>query len=408
VEPQPTQSWSHRRFVVLLLGAVVLIAAIAWQVRHTRRPEIPLPDLAEVDSEVVEAIERARDEIVRHPSSSAAWGQMGEVLRAHDFGSEANRCFAHAETLDPREPRWPYLQGLTLLLSEPQAGIECLERAATRCPNGPLGPRLRLAEALIETGRLDEAESHLAQAIAFDSNSARARLGLARLAIQRENWDEALKQLVMCQDDVHCRKLACTLQAEVWNRVGDKHHAQAEQRRMLELPEDERWPDPFVDEVLNLQRGLNHRLAQAGALRQANRVDEAIELLEQTLRRHPDSVEARLQLAEIWRGLGKLDQAEKIYLEATQTTPMAAEAWFGLGCMQAINRPREAVVSFRRAIELKPDHALAHFNLAHRLKELGDLAGAADEFRATLRCRPDYAPASKALAELQGTRPTKQ
>jgi Tfp pilus assembly protein PilF len=81
--------------------------------------------------------------------------------------------------------------------------------------------------------------------------------------------------------------------------------------------------------------------------------------------------------------------------------PEAAEAWFRLGCVQAVGHPRAAADSFRRAIRLKPDHALAHFNLGHRLNELGNPAGAAEEFRAALRCRPDYAPAQAALAELE-------
>jgi hypothetical protein len=45
---------------------------------------------------------------------------------------------------------------------------------------------------------------------------------------------------------------------------------------------------------------------------------------------------------------------------------------------------------------------VAHFNLAECLKQLGEPAGALEEYRATLRCRPDYEPARSALHELAG------
>src|SRR5213079_2958398 len=118
--------------------------------------------------------------------------RLGMVLRAHDFDAEANRCFEEAERLDPREPRWPYLRGQTLVLTDPEAGILCLRRAVQCCGDSPTAPRLRLAEALLEQGRLDEAQSHLEQAARRDP---RARLAWGRLALLREDWRGALAHL---------------------------------------------------------------------------------------------------------------------------------------------------------------------------------------------------------------------
>jgi tetratricopeptide (TPR) repeat protein len=183
--------------------------------------------------------------------------------------------------------------------------------------------------------------------------------------------------------------------------LGQSEKARAEQRQAAELPADMRWPDPFAEEVLALQRGLRARLTQADSLTRSSRLDEAVDLLEQTEVKYPRSVQVWLRLGEVWRQLGRLDRAEQALEQAAQVDPDAAEAWFRLGCVQALSHARAAADSFRRAIRLKPDHALAHFNLGHCLKELGDPAGAAEEFRAALRCRPDYAPAQAALAELE-------
>jgi Tfp pilus assembly protein PilF len=79
-----------------------------------------------------------------------------------------------------------------------------------------------------------------------------------------------------------------------------------------------------------------------------------------------------------------------------------ARAWFQLGCVQAQSHSKEAAVSFKRAIHLKPDHAQAHYNLGQCLKEQGDPKAAAGQFRIALKCSPDYELARKALRDLEG------
>jgi tetratricopeptide (TPR) repeat protein len=397
-----TAPWYRRRRTVAAALGLVLIGAglTLWCFRP--RPPAPMPpwlDLEGVDPEVQQAIESARQQVLQHPSAHS-WGLLGMVLRAHDCGAEANRCFAEAERLDPREPRWPYLCGLTLMQTDPEAGIRCLERAAQRCGEVPNAPRLRLAEALLEQGRLDEAQHYLEEVRRQEPNNCRARLGLGRLALLRGQWQTALEQLEPCTDDIHARKRAHAFLAETCGRLGDVERARAEQRRAAEAPDDVLWPDPFVQEVLQLQRGLRFRLQEAAALFQRRQFDEAIRLLEETVARYPESTQARLHLGDTWRILERPDRAEQVLREAVQIDPGAAEAWFRLGCVQALNRSPEAEDSFRRAIDLKPDHTLAHFNLAHRLSERGDASGAAEELRAALRSRPDYTPARDALRAL--------
>lgn len=398
-----TRSARRRLWIVTALALIGLGVALAvwWRPRTPPAPEPPRPDLTDVDPEVIESIAAAQERVRQQPQDGTAWGRLGMVFRAHDFGDEANRCFREAERLDPSEPRWPYLQGLTLVLTAPDAGIPCLERAVERAADTPLAPRLRLAEALLEHGRLDEAQTHLDRARRRAAGDPRVQLGLGRLAVQRGQWKNALEHLEYCLEDEHSRRLAQTLRAEALGRLGETQVARAAQQEAGRLPEDQAWPDPFVLEVLSLQCGLRFRLQRADELFTAQRPDEAIRLLEQTVTRYPQSAAARIKLGDFSRRTGQLDRAEYEFAEAVRLDAESAEGWFLLGCMQARDRPREAADSFRRTIRLKPDHALAHFNLAHRLKEMGDRTGAIDEFRAALRCQPDYAPARQALEEVE-------
>jgi cytochrome c-type biogenesis protein CcmH/NrfG len=393
-------------FRVWFFGALAVVVVLGgglawWWWPRTPRVEPPSPDLTEVDEEVAEAIAAARDKVKRRPADGRAWGGLGMVFRAHDFADEANRSFREAERLDPAEPRWPYLLGLSVVMTDPAAGIPCLERAVERSGDDPLAPRMRLAEALLEQGRLDEARGHLERARRREPDNRRVRLGLGRLAVLRGQWRAALDELEHCTDDPHSRKMAHTLRAEAHTRLHETDKAREEQRLAEAAPEDVIWPDPFVGEVLALQCGLRFRLQRAADLLELRRFAEAVWFLEATLKRYPESLTAWLQLGVAWQNLGRMDQAEQAYRRAVDVDPDSADAWFRLGCVQALRRPQDAAESFRRTIALKPDHALAHFNLGHRLRELGDAAGAADEFRAALRARPDYAPARDALRELE-------
>src|SRR5260370_41634110 len=53
----------------------------------------------------------------------------------------------------------------------------------------------------------------------------------------------------------------------------------------------------------------------------------------------------------------------------------------------------QAVAKYRKALELEPNDADTHYNLALTLKYNGDARQAAEEFEATLRLKPTWAAA---------------
>ncbi len=392
----------RRRWLIALLavalaaGAGGLWAALARR-GADRPPEPPLPSLDEADPEVAEAVQLARRAVLADRRSGEAWGRLGMVLRAHDFGAESNACFEQAERLSPDEPAWPYLRGLTLALTDPEAGARCLERAAEL---GLPEARLRLAEVLLEQGRLDEAERHLGLARA-EGGPPRALLGLARLALARQDWQGGLAGLQGLAEDVHCRKLARGLMAEALQRLKRPKKAAEEQERARELPEDTPWPAPVVAKVEALRVGRRAVLARADAWWRQGRAAEAVGLLEDFVRERPDDGDAWLLLGRVLLRAGRHGQAARALEEAVRAAPGSTEAWFQLGVVRVFLRdPRGAAEAFGTVVRLKPDHALGHYNLGLCRKELGDRVGAARSFRRALLCRPDYEPARKALAEV--------
>jgi predicted Zn-dependent protease len=65
----------------------------------------------------------------------------------------------------------------------------------------------------------------------------------------------------------------------------------------------------------------------------------------------------------------------------------------------ALVKYREAAEHFRRAVDLKPDHGLAHLNLGRVLLALGQRDEGLRELRAAVACKPEEAGAHFFLAE---------
>src|SRR5439155_409376 len=95
---------------------------------------------------------------LQSPGSAEAWGKLGMILQSHGLGVEASTaCLAEAERLDPRQPRWPYLQAILVVTTDPDAAIPKLQRAVALCDCDPAAPRLELGEVLLDQGRFPEA-----------------------------------------------------------------------------------------------------------------------------------------------------------------------------------------------------------------------------------------------------------
>jgi tetratricopeptide (TPR) repeat protein len=372
-------------------------------------PAPPNPDLTGIDPDVAEAVRAARAAAEKSSRSASAWGKYGMVLRAHDFEPESNACFAEAEHLDPREPRWPYLHGMSVVLSNPEAGIPLLRQGVERCRDNPLAPRLRLAEVLLDNGHPDEAEANLQRAQKLDPGNARVELGLARLAMERGQWREAVEHLDRCLEleDPAAAKKAYQLRSIAWNRVGEPRRARQDAEQAAARPDDRGWPDPFVAQVLELRTGVEARMERADELFKDGRRGEAVALMNQLVKDRPESAAAWNLLGTFLVKVGEYAAAEQVLQrQATSLAPDHVEAWFNLGVARyALTRWQDAADCFRKVLRLKPDHALAHYNLGHCLKKLGDTDGAAEEFRQALHCRPDYTQAEEALRAVTASPP---
>ena len=123
-----------------------------------------------------------------------------------------------------------------------------------------------------------------------------------------------------------------------------------------------------------------------------------------------DQAGLRAEAREAWRAilkvipqhqeaasrLGRLAFEDRDYATAASLLEQAtageapASAWFDLGLVrQDLRDYPKAAAAYRRAIELKPDHAEAALNLGIVLQEGGDPDAAMEAYRVAYRLRQD-------------------
>jgi tetratricopeptide (TPR) repeat protein len=393
---------SRRR---ILFGGVIVLAAVgagAYYLFRPAPPPIPAVDLSRVDPEVADAVTTAIDAVKAHPRDGAAWGHLGMILRAHDFEMPSVEALRAAERFDPENSKWPYLQGLTLVLIDPDAGLDCLQRAAAKAPDDRPEPRLRLAEALLDRGQVTEAEATVQPIVERRPSEPRAGLLLTRTATYREDWAAVLARSEPIRNDPTARRRVTLLRADALRRLGRTADANDEAARAAELPEDEPWYDRYISEVMELQVGGNVDFERGKTLLDSGRPAEATVVLERAVAKARNPAPARLLLGKALNQSGNPAEARRILTEAIRTDPSLVEGWFQLGLAEyLVGNLAAAAEAFDQVVKLKPDHTLGYLNLGHVRKKLGDKPGAAAAYEAALRCRPDYEPARQALAELR-------
>jgi tetratricopeptide (TPR) repeat protein len=143
-------------------------------------------------------------------------------------------------------------------------------------------------------------------------------------------------------------------------------------------------------ENVELLNALGFALFQQGKSR------EAVVPLEKALAADPKHLKAHNNLALASVDLGQLELAEAHYRESLAIEPQAA-IYNDLGfVLERQGLTDEAVRQYRKALELDPESASAHYNLGVSLMRRSEYAAAESHFRAALEQKPS-APAYTGL-----------
>jgi tetratricopeptide (TPR) repeat protein len=372
-----------------------------------------------------------------------------EALRAAQIASEMRRSLPIAHAPSPRSPgnqcgvRLIRVLGPGLLIClltiagceepSPQQRIEnaeaYLQRGATRHAIAELkqvlqehpddaGVRLMLGKLYLTSADLPYAEKELGRARALGLASAELMAALGELWLKQGRSEQLLRELHPQDDWPQDARIAVhRLRARALTGLGDLAGARRAYEAMLNIAPDNvdariglvriamRAEDAGASELMLADalhiapdhptlRGLRGDLAfQRGAY------DRAVDDYRSQLEAAPDSVAARLALAQALIAAGDYAAADALLDEFLAERPgnglanyLRAASAFQTGDAEAVQGHSE------RALEAMPTHVPSMFLLAAGSYALGRLEYAHWHLEEVLARQPDHAPARRLLA----------
>ncbi len=193
-----------------------------------------------------------------------------------------------------------------------------------------------LSSALKEQGRLDEALSHIHEAIRLHPGHPQLRYNLGNVLLALGKPEEAVEsyQRALAIEPDHPK--ANNNLAVAFQQMGDLEGAIQRYREQLTVSP--------MDARAHANLGL--------ALFEQGQVQAADEAFGRALERDPDWVSALEGRGDVARARGRLEDAERHYQQVLRAQPASPGAHYGLGAIRlAQGAPQVAMVHLRKAVE---------------------------------------------------------
>jgi tetratricopeptide (TPR) repeat protein len=236
--------------------------------------------------------------------------------------------------------------GIVLLRQKnPVEALPLFEQAATQKPQ-EFRPRYYLAESQLQTGDYAKAEESYKLAIALDAKSAAAQLGMAQALVQQGRISDAdpyFRQAAQLEPKYRdyllelaglYEKASQNRQAiEIYKEFPDNPAAQTRMGQLL--LESKQFEDalPRLEEAFAKDPSTANRSALAAAYVFTAKLDRALPLLEQSVAAEPGNYDLRMMYARALRDKRQFQPAARQFYEAARLKPAEPKPWTELGGM---------------------------------------------------------------------------
>ncbi|HZG20190.1 MAG TPA: tetratricopeptide repeat protein [Herbaspirillum sp.] len=236
-----------------------------------------------------------------------------------------------------------------------------------------------------QTEQLKDAEYYLQRYLQVlsaqpeeDRDPSQAILLLSRIAEERRDLDSALRYLDQAEPGNEGYVNIQVRRAQLLARKNDIEGA----RKALEGAQAESANDGEQLQLL---------LAESSLLRDANRNQEAADVLKGGLERFPNNTDLLYDYSMVLEKLGKYDEMEKSLRRVMQLAPGNQHAYNALGYSLADRNVRlpEALELIQKAADMAPEDAFIADSLGWVLFRMGRLEQAETQMRRAYGLRPD-------------------
>jgi tetratricopeptide (TPR) repeat protein len=223
------------------------------------------------------------------------------------------------------------------------------------------------ALTLASAGALEDSVPLFREAVEAEPEDAERHETFAKILYRLEEYDDALVEAGQAVELEPSRMESHLVRFNVHDSRGDLEQAKI----VLEAAQQAKPDDMRI-------------LSRLGYVaRESGDIEGAIAAYTRVTELVPDNAEAWLALADLHAEAGRLAESEAAYAKVVEIDPKGAhQTYYNLGAtiIKRNNRSesdtRRAIDAFRKALELKPDYALAARELAFALIGLTDRDGA--------------------------------
>ena len=244
-------------------------------------------------------------------------------------------------------------------------------------------PRLALAEMALKTRNPSETVRWAGEVLSFDTTNTQARIlrcagliGLGDYMTARTELEQLEKQLP--------NSLDINLHLAVINTAEKRfHEAEARYLRFYKPGQQDMRPLEGLVQLYSVQR----------------QADKSMRLVEEEVKKLPDSLPVHMLLANTAAGAGKMDIATKEYEWLRVHAPQSPEVFISLaGLYQAAGDATAALANYQKARELAPNNPNTIGEIGFLQLVTGQQDAAIKTLRQKLRVQPEDAEAMNNLA----------
>ena len=440
--------WPVTAFCALVslttLGMMAILSQARMNVVLIRLPEAPsLSRRSKALREKINTTDvEVRKKLAEDGANTAfgqAVGEMGRLYQANQFYDQALSCYRLALEYGKPSALWFYLSAsIHQQRGETASMIGFLEQTL-RLSSDYSPAVLKLADTYFKAGEMQKARVYYEQRLALAPGDPYTLMGLARIALDSDQWDGAEQQLqeAILSDpqfgDAH------RLMAQVY-----EHHGRAEdmKKSLARAADSIRFrpaQDPWIDELedlcydpdqllvlgsmklaaLDMETAVKKNFARALEIDPENPAvhlamgkawlmagdwSRAHQYLKRAIALDHTSDQAYFQLGLILQNKNELHKAEAMMLKALSYQPNNANVLNNLGViLLKQGRHAGAIMAFKKALDIYPEQINARYNLGMSLWASGNSKAAVVKYRQVLEMKPEWRMASNTLAWILAT-----
>jgi len=379
----------------LRAGAALLIAltfAPGAAAQATSTPALPSLALETYPSRMREAVAGAYRDAKARPADPGAAGSLALLLHAWELWEAAHQAYARTAALAPRAFDWPYLDACVLQRLARHADAAARLREALAISAGYLPARVRLAEALLEAGQIDESRRLFEGLVETPASQPQALFGLGRIAAAEGRHEAAaalLTRALALFPEWGAAQYSLALSLRTLGRRDEAQRALERHARF-----GARWPaveDAVLARVEALRDDAGARLRRGLKFADAGDSTSAIRELEAALELDPSLAVAHEGLIKLYARSKDWARAEAHYSAAVAMGFNLADLHYDYGVLLGLQEKWDlAADAYRRALAVNPQHALAHNNLGQLHERERRFDAALEAYRRAIDSQPTF------------------